>query len=81
MTFVSVTQLEDLLFYHITREGLDAGGELTTGEHASRVRFDPRSAIFVCNKWDQVGINLKPWLHTLVSIVLYITCTSLAAQY
>lgn len=54
-------QLGDLLFYHITKQGItndntDETPNTTSANHdQDNIVFNPRSAIFICNKWDTVA--------------------------
>lgn len=43
--------------YHIAKEGITddlLDDTLPVSSAQEKIRFDPRSAIFICNKWDQV---------------------------
>ena len=54
-------QLQDLIFSHLTQQKKTAGG------------FNPRSAMFVCNKWEQIPSAEREQVKDYVMVKLHET--------
>ena len=55
-------QLQDLIFSHIAEQKKGVAGQ-----------FNPRSAVFVCNKWDDVDVDERDQVRNYVMSQLHKT--------